>query len=133
MNCTNGMGFSRYAWRAALILAVGVLLGACATTATAPTHALAEAREAISVAEESGARQYARGELADAQDYLEMAEAAVAEESMVAAERLAERARVTAELAEARTEAAKATEINREIEQAAKALREEMQRTGEQE
>jgi hypothetical protein len=133
MDCTRIAGPHQRAWRAAAILAAGVLLGACATTETTPTNALTEAREAISVAQESGARQHARAELADAQDYLEMAESAVAEEEMVAAERLAHRARVTAELAEARTEAAKATEINREMEQAAEALRQEMRRTGEQE
>ena len=133
MDCTTGVGVYQSAWRVAGLLAIGVLLGACATTTTAPTNALTEARQAIDIAQESGARQYARAELDDARTYLEMAEAAIAEEEMVAAERLAHRARVTAELAEARTEAAKATEINREMEQAAEALRQEMRRTGEQE
>ncbi|MDZ7829859.1 MAG: DUF4398 domain-containing protein [Halofilum sp. (in: g-proteobacteria)] len=133
MNCTSTGRVYRYVWRGAATLAVGVVLGACATTAATPTNALTEAREAIFIAQESGARQYARAELADAQNYLAMAETAVVEEEMATAERMADRARVTAELATARTEFAKATQINREMEQAAKALREEMQRTGDEE
>lgn len=132
MNCTSTTGLYRRAWRAAAILAAGVLLGACATTATPPTNTLTEARDAIRTAQQVGARQYAPAELDDAEQHLEASEAAVAEEKMVVAERSAQRARVTAELATARTEAAKATQINQEMEQAAKALREEMRRTGEQ-
>ncbi len=131
MNCTNTLESHRCRWQAAAILAASVLLGACATTTPPPTGALADAREAINAAQDAGARQYAPAELDDAQQQLESAEAAVVEEEMVVAERRAQRARVTAELATARTEAAKATDINQELEQAARALREEMQRTGE--
>lgn len=131
MDCTNATGLFRGAWRAAAVLVAGVLLGACATTAPPPTDSLTEARQAIGIAQESGARQYAPAELDDAQQHLDQAEAAVEQEDMAAAERSAHRARVTAELATARTEATQATNINREMEQAAKALREEMGRTGE--
>lgn len=132
MDCTSTVGLFRCAWRAAATLVAASLLGACATTATPPTNQLTEAREAIGIAKQSGARQYAPSELDDAAQHLVKAEAALEEEEMAAAERSADRARVTAELATARTEAAKATNINREMEQAAKALREEMKRTGEQ-
>ncbi len=132
MNWMHRAGLFRRTWRPVTILTVGILLGACATTATPPSNSMAEAREAIRIAQDSGARQYAPAELDDAQQHLSKAEAAINEEQMTVAERSAERARVTAELATARTEAAKATNINKEMEQAAKALREEMGRTGEQ-
>lgn len=132
MECTNKLGLFRVAWGAAATLLVGGLLGACAATPMPPTSDMTKARDAISIAQASGARQYAPAELDDAQQHLEQAEAAVAAEEMLAAERSAHRARVTAELATARTEATKATDINHEMQQAAKALREEMKRTGEQ-
>jgi len=51
---------------------------------------------------------------------------------MNGAERLAQEALVVAQLASARTGAAKAEEINREMGRSADALEEEMRRTGEQ-
>jgi hypothetical protein len=111
----------------------GVLLGACASTPPAPpTTALAAARQAITSAEQSDARQYASAELDESRQRLAMAERAVTTESMIEAERYANESRAAAELASARTESAKAAEINREMSRGAEALREEMQRTGEQ-
>lgn len=132
MNSTHITGLFQRTWRPVTILTAGILLGACATTATSPDNSLTEAREAISIAQESGARQYAPAELDDAQQHLSKAEAAIKEEQMTIAERSAARAKVTAELATARTEATKATNVNKEMEKAANALREEMGRTGEQ-
>ena len=51
---------------------------------------------------------------------------------MLAAERLADQARVEAELASARTEAAKAAAVNKEMSLGGDALSEEMQRAGDQ-
>lgn len=114
-------------------LATGLLLlSACASAPVAPTASLTEAREAIARAEQSDGRQYAGSELDEAQQKLEMAESAVDEQDMVEAERLAREAQVTAELASARTAAAKAAEVNREMGRGAEALTEEMGRTGEQ-
>lgn len=123
--------------RAALLssaLAFGlVLLSACAATPVAePTAALEGARVAIAEAEQSDGRQHAGGELDQAKQKLVMAERAVEQEEMVEAERLANEAAVAAELAAARTESAKAAEINREMGRGAEALTEEMRRTGEQ-
>lgn len=122
--------------RAALlpsILALGlVLLTACASAPAAPTASLTEAREAIARAEQSDARQHAGGDLDQARQKLEMAEGAVERQDMVEAERLANESEVAAVLALARTEAAKAAEVNREMERAAEALTEEMRRMGEQ-
>lgn len=90
------------------------------------------ASEAIANAEEAEARRYAGAELEEANRHLADANKAVAAERMTEADRLAQQARVAAELAIARTEAAKAAEINREMERGAEALDEEMQRQGDQ-
>jgi hypothetical protein len=50
---------------------------------------------------------------------------------MILAERFAQESRVQAELASARTEAAKAAAVNKEMERGAVALAEEMERAGE--
>lgn len=119
--------------RSALSLAAAiVLLSACSSAPLAPTLALNEAREAIAIAEQAGGRQYAGAELDEAQQKLMLAERLVGNERMVEAERLAREAMIVAELASARTEAAKALEINKEMGRSADALDEEMRRTGEQ-
>lgn len=113
------------------LAAAVVLLGACATTPPSPpTAALNAAREAISSAEQSDARQYASAELDEANQKLLLADRAVSNASMGEAERFAQQSKVAAELASARTESAKAEEINREMRRSADALNEEMQRQG---
>jgi hypothetical protein len=109
-----------------------MLVSACASTPRAPTSSLTEAREAIAHAEQSDGRQYAGSELDNAKQKLGMAQRAVDNQDMVQAERMAREARVTAELASATAAAAKAAEVNREMERSAEALTEEMRRTGEQ-
>lgn len=109
-----------------------LLLSACASAPVAPTESLNDARSAIENAEQAEARQYAAAELEAAHAQLKSAEEAVSTERMTDAERLALQSRVSAELATARTEAAKATAINREMERSAEALREEMRRQGDQ-
>ncbi|MDT8322146.1 MAG: DUF4398 domain-containing protein, partial [Xanthomonadales bacterium] len=88
------------------------------------------AREAISSAEQSDARQYASAELDEANQKLLLADRAVSTGSMSEADRFAQQSKVAAELASARTESAKAEEINREMRRSADALNEEMQRQG---
>lgn len=115
------------------LAAAVVLLGACATTPPAPpTASLDAARQAITNAEQSDARQYASTELDEANQKLAMANRAVTTESMIEADRFAQESRVVAELASARTESAKAAEINREMGRGADALNEELQRQGDQ-
>jgi hypothetical protein len=110
-----------------------MLLGACATTPPAPpTASLNAARHAIATAEQADARQYASAELDEANQKLAMANRAVTTESMIEADRLARESRVVAELASARTESAKAAEINAEMGRGADALLEELQRQGDQ-
>ena len=115
---------------AGLMAALG-LLGACASAPPAPDSALDAAKVAISNAEKADAGQFASAELGEARAKLALADNAVRDEKMIAAERLAQESRVEAELASARTAAAKAAAVNQEMERGADALTEEMQRAGE--
>jgi flagellar basal body-associated protein FliL len=114
-----------------LIIAPLVLV-ACASAAVPPSESLNAARDAIESADQAEARQYAGAELEEANRNLTAAVQAVEAERMAEADRLAQQARIAAELAMARTEAAKAEAINREMGRGAEALDEEMQRQGEQ-
>ena len=133
MRIHNGAYLSRGALLSFAPALTLVLLTACASApVVAPTAALAEARQAIAGAEQSGGEQYASGQLDQAKEKLVMAERAVDREDMVEAERLASEATVTAELASATTASVQAEEINREMGRGARALTEEMRRMGEQ-
>lgn len=118
--------------RASVVTALALLLMGCVAAPTAPPDSMAEARQAITRAEQSGARQYAGAELDEARERLEQSERAFEEERVIEADRYALQSQVSAQLASARTEAAKASEINREMTRGADALREEMRRTGDQ-
>jgi hypothetical protein len=109
-----------------------LLAGACASTPPAPTRSLDAARTAVTTAEKADAGRYAAAELGEAREKLAQADSAVAAKSMLAAERLAEQARVEAELASARTDAAKAVAVNKDMRRGGDALSEEMQRAGDQ-
>ncbi|MBZ2190555.1 DUF4398 domain-containing protein [Alcanivorax sp. JB21] len=114
---------------AGLAVILAILVG-CASTPEPPTGSLTSAREAIASAEQSDARQHAGAELDEAKQKLMQAEKAVESEDMLDAERLAQQARVVAELAIARTATAKASQVNRQLHQDADALNEELQRMG---
>lgn len=118
--------------RLAVLAASLMLVAACASTPPAPDAAIDAAKVAISNAEKQDASHYAGAELGEARQKLVAADRAVVEEKMILADRFAQEARVQAELASARTEAAKAAAVNREMERGADALSEEMQRAGEQ-
>jgi hypothetical protein len=109
-----------------------LLVTACASAPTAPPTSLNEANLAIEAAERVDASHFANAELDEARQKLMLAEKAVVAENLVMANRYAEQSTLTAELATARTEAAKAAAVNEEMRRSAKALIEEMQRTGDQ-
>jgi hypothetical protein len=109
-----------------------LLITACASAPMAPTASLNEAKHAIEVAERVDASHHASAELDEARQKLLSADKAVTSEDMVLAERYAKQSKVMAELATAKTEAAKALAVNEELNRGAKALIEEMQRTGDQ-
>jgi len=116
----------------AILMFATLALAACAAAPVPPTDSLSLARDAIASAEQAQARRYAGAELEEANQRFAAANKAVAAERMTEADRLARQARVAAELALARTEAAKAAEINREMGRGAEALEEEMRRQGDQ-
>ena len=105
-----------------------VMLSACASVPPAPTQQLQAAELAISTAEKAGVADYASPELTEARNNLRAAEAAVVAEDMVGAQRLAERARLDAELATAKSDAAKAKVVNDEMRKSIDTLKQEMQR-----
>jgi len=114
-------------WRFAGIAAGGLLvLSACASAP--PNDALTAAEMAIAEAEQERVADYASPELSAARDKLTAARAEVHKENMERARRLAEEARVSAALAAAKAEAAKAVEVNREMEQSIQILKSELQR-----
>lgn len=105
----------------------GVLAG-CASTPNAPTEALQAAELAIANAEKDRVADYASPELAEARDKLTAARVAVAKKEMARAARLAEQSRADAELASAKTKAAKAQEVNEELDKNADTLQRELDR-----
>jgi hypothetical protein len=117
---------------AASVAVMLLLVGACASAPLAPDSALDGAKVAISNADKAGAGQYANGDLAEARARLVLADNAVKDEDMVSAERFARESQVQAELASARTAAAKAAAVNRDMERGTEAMTEEMQRAGDQ-
>ena len=128
MNSTSKMrGGSRL--RLAAGLAGVLMIAACASTPPAPTGQLQSAQLAISNAERTDAGRYAAGELGEARTKLAYANTAVQEERMVAAAQLADQSRVEAELASAKTAAAKAQVVNDEMKRSTGTLIDEMQRS----
>lgn len=111
----------------------GVLaLVACASVPP-PTASLQVAQQAIATAEQANAGHYATGELGEARAELTSANAAVTEQHMVVAERLANESRTEAQLALAKTAYVKAQAINDEMARGNGAVVEELRRNaGEQ-
>jgi hypothetical protein len=106
-----------------------LLLAACASTPPAPLANLQAAQQAIAAAERGEAARYAPGELSEAHTKLALADAATTERKMVVAEHLADQSRAEAELASARTSAAKANAVNDEMKRSNGTLVDEMKRT----
>jgi flagellum-specific peptidoglycan hydrolase FlgJ len=117
------------ALRSAGALAIALGVTACASTPPAPTASLQAARQAISTAERADASRHAPEELSQARTKLASADEEVTASRMAMAERLAIESRASAELASARTSAAKAKSVNEEMMRSTDTLIEEMQRT----
>ena len=118
----------RLAWSLPLAVAGTLALTGCASTPEPPERALAAAEQAISTAEQARVADYASPELGEARRNLTAARDAVQDEEMVIAERYAIQARADAELAIAKAGAAKAREVNEELQASIDALRQEAQR-----
>jgi outer membrane PBP1 activator LpoA protein len=103
-------------------------LTACSSTPKPPTEALQAAEQAIETAEQARVADYASPELGNAREKLTAARMAVQEEDMEQAQRLAEQSRADAELALARSQAAKANVVNDEMKKSTGTIKQEMQR-----
>ncbi len=123
----HGKKGSSALYLAALALSSTLIVG-CSSPAKVPDQALQAAELAIQNAERERVADYASPELGSARDKLSAARTAVANEKMVAAERLAEQARADAELATAKAAAAKAQEVNEDMKKNINALEQELQR-----
>jgi hypothetical protein len=109
-----------------------IFVAACASTPPVPEVSLQSAQQAIANAERVDAASLAPVELGEARAKLAAAQKAVEQEHMVAAAQFADEARVEADLAAAKTGAAKALAVNQDIKKGTATLVEEMQRkTGE--
>jgi hypothetical protein len=104
-----------------------LLLAACASTPP-PTQALQAAELAIGNAEQARVADYASPELSEAREKMAAAKAAVHEENMEKAQRLAEQARVDAELALAKSGTGRANTVNDEMRKSTETIKQEMQR-----
>lgn len=103
-------------------------LAACASAPVPPTQQLQAAELAISSAEQERVADFAPQDLKQAHDKLSAARTAVQAEDMEQAERLADEARVSAELASARTALLKTQAVNEEMQQSIDALQQEILR-----
>ncbi|MDO8272165.1 MAG: DUF4398 domain-containing protein [Gammaproteobacteria bacterium] len=103
-------------------------LAACASAPVPPTQQLQAAELAISSAEQDRVADFAPQDLKQAHDKLSAARTAVQAEDMEQAERLADEARVSAELASARTALLKTQAVNEEMQQSIDALQQEILR-----
>jgi hypothetical protein len=112
----------------ALMFVASASFVGCASTPP-PTAGLQAARLAISNAEQADASRYAGEELGEARTKLASADTAVKEQRMIMAGRFADESRADAELASAKTGAAKAQAVNAEMTHSTGTLVEEMQRS----
>jgi len=113
-------------------IAASLTLAACTSTPP-PIEAIKASEDAITTADQALATEYAAPELNEAREKLNAARKQVKQENNEAAKRLAEESRIDAELALAKSDAAKAKAVNDELKKSITAMKEEMQRkTGDQ-
>ena len=126
-NIGSGDRRARSRRRAIPGLAAALLIAGCAS-APEPTAELVAARQAVTEAERAQAVEHAAEVMTESRTKLALAEAAVKDGQMEKAGRLADEARVDAELATAQAAAAKALAANDELRRSTQTLIEEMQR-----
>lgn len=112
----------------ATVMAGLLTIGGCASSPMPPSESLQAAEQAIKTAEEARVADYASLELSQARDKLAAAKAAVQQEDMDRAKRLAEEALVDAQLATAKTGEIKAKKVNVDMQESTKSLKQEMYR-----
>jgi hypothetical protein len=107
--------------------AAALMLAACATTPP-PTAQMAVSNAALAHAVGAGSVEFAPAEMAMARDKMSRANLALAAKDNDTALALAQQAQLDAQLAEAKTESAKAGKSAQALDEASRALREEMAR-----
>ena len=123
---------SRRRLRLAVPGLVLIFAAACASNPPEPGPNLQAATLAIANAERVDAATHAAAELGEAREKLSSAQHSVNQKDMLMAAQLADEARAEAELASARSGAAKANAVNQDMKHSTATLIEEMQRkTGE--
>ncbi len=109
-------------------VAAAMLLSACAAAPLPPDDKLQAAELAIGNADNARVVDQASPELREAREKLSAARNAVQQQQMVAAARLADESRASAELASARADLVKAQTVNDELQKNLDTLKQEMQR-----
>lgn len=112
----------------AVVILAGAMLAGCAGNPERPVEDIAAANVTIERAEQAGARRYSSADLDMARQKLADAKAASERGNYVAAERLAEQARLDAEYAAAAADTAKAREAVAAVQGRIDTLRREIQR-----
>lgn len=112
----------------AIALLATLTLSSCATTIKPPHQEIQSAEQAISQAEQARVADYASPELRTAREKLTEARAAMLQENLIVARRLAEQSRVEADLAVAKADVSKAQAINDDIKKGTESMQQEMLR-----
>lgn len=111
-----------------LAICASLLLGGCASSKVPPSQELAETQAVIKQAEQVGAQDYAPLELRAARKKLAQAQQLSDQKQYDKSRRLAMRAMVDAELAEAKALSEKAQKAVRELQESIRLLQEEIKR-----
>ena len=105
-----------------ILLASTIALGACSSQGPKPDDALVKAKAAVDQAQNADTRQYAAVDLNNAVTKLQAANDASVKQQYKQAGYLAEESQVDAELALAKTQAAKAKESDKQVQKGNQAL-----------
>jgi hypothetical protein len=105
-----------------------VFISGCTSSLPPPTQQIAAAEEALSNAEQARVAEHSLPELQEARSKLSNARAAVQNNEMLLAKRMAEQASIDIKLASAKAELAKAEIVNTDMERGIDVLKQEMQR-----
>lgn len=111
-----------------LFILFAVLISGCTSSLPPPTQQIAAAEEALSNAEQARVAEHSLPELQEARSKLSNARAAVQNNEMLLAKRMAEQASIDIKLASAKAELAKAEIVNTDMERGIDVLNQEMQR-----
>ena len=117
--------------RIAFVTALGgatLALAACATTLPPPAEQMAVSSAALAHAEGAGSAELAPAEMALARDKMERARQAMTRKDHGVALALAQQAELDAQLAEAKAESIRAARSAAALQEASRALRDEMAR-----